>query len=210
MKALYQHTFLKTCLYCAGGLMALGLMPLNAAPRIPEAEAPRILGPTHKFIQEAEGKLVSLDRTRFIPYSVDQLKDTPFLLVYYSASWCPPCKAFTPELLNFYTRMKEQYGDIFELLLFSFDKKEIDMLNYMKAFKMPWPAIAYKELSNIQYLKSYQTPAIPSLILIDKNGMIGVDKFEYEGNKARSIHNEVLFERIEAIFKQYKETEKAS
>lgn len=185
-------------------------MPLNAAPEIPEAQAPRILGPIHKLIQETQDKLVSLDRTRFADYSADKLKDKPFLLVYYSASWCPPCKAFTPELLQFYTEMKQKYGDVFELLLFSFDKKEIDMLNYMKAFKMPWPAIAYKERSNIEYLKSYQAPAIPALILIDQNGMIGIDKFEYQGNKVRSLDNSVLFERIEAIFKHYKNTNKPS
>lgn len=190
--------------------MALGLIPLKAAPETPIEPNLRILGPLQTFIAEAQGKLVRLDRTRFETYAADNLDSKPFLLVYYSASWCPPCKAFTPELMSFYTKMKGDYPDLFELLLFSFDRKEIDMLNYMKAFKMPWPAIAYKERSNIKYLEGYESPAIPALILIDQNGVIAVDKFEYKGDKVRSLDNQALFDKIEALLKQYKQSQSAS
>lgn len=176
---------------------------LKAEPLLPQLpEMPPALGPIEHFFKETEGKLVALDKTRFVPYEAETIKDKSFLLVYYSASWCPPCKAFTPELIQFYTKMKKDYADLFELILIPLDRKEIDMLNYMKAFKMPWPALAYKERNSISYLKAYQTPAIPGLILLHKNGFIAVDRFEYKGGKASPLSNEAVFSKIEGFFKQ--------
>lgn len=205
-KRLLLKSLLKTSL--GYGLLACLLFnctPLGADPLAlpPQPEMHPSLGSLEHFFKESEGKWVSLDKTRFVPYDTQSLKDISFLLIYYSASWCPPCKIFTPELLAFYNKMKETYGDCFELVLFSLDRKEIDLLNYMKSFKMPWPAIAYKERNTIAYLKGYQTPAIPGLILLHKNGLILVDKFEYKGNKASPLSNETLFSRIEQTLKQH-------
>ncbi len=190
-------------LWCSLAAAIFSFQSLRANP-LPttQLEMPPVLGSTELFLNEAEGKLVTLDKTRFVPYAVEGLRGKVFLLVYYSASWCPPCKAFTPELLQFYTKMKKDYGDLFELILYPLDRKEIDMLNYMKAFKMPWPALAYKERDKLSYLKGYQTPAIPGLILIHQNGLILVDKFEHKGGKASPLSNEALFSRIEEFLKQ--------
>ena len=38
--------------------------------------------------------------------------------MYFSASWCPPCKYFTPKLIDFYWAMKHKK---FEVLLVSHD-----------------------------------------------------------------------------------------
>lgn len=32
----------------------------------------------------------------------DELKDVPVIAYYFSAHWCPPCKAFTPKLAEKY------------------------------------------------------------------------------------------------------------
>ena len=36
--------------------------------------------------------------------------------VYFSASWCPPCKQYTPQLANFYTSLKNN-GHPFEVII---------------------------------------------------------------------------------------------
>lgn len=37
--------------------------------------------------------------------------DDKFLMLYFSAHWCPPCKAFTPKLSKAYTALKEARSD---------------------------------------------------------------------------------------------------
>ena len=45
-------------------------------------------------------ELFKADETKV---SADEvLKDKDFVLLYFSAHWCPPCKAFTPKLKEFY------------------------------------------------------------------------------------------------------------
>ena len=66
---------------------------------------------------------------------------------YYSASWCPPCRAFTPDLVSFYNDFKPSHPD-FELIFVNDDRSEDDMLNYMKGDSMPWPAVWYSDIEN--------------------------------------------------------------
>ena len=58
-----------------------------------------------------------------------------FTLLYFSASWCPPCQKFTPSLVS--------SNSIFNnldcgIVLISGDKNDSQMFNYMKSKKMPW------------------------------------------------------------------------
>ncbi len=44
------------------------------------------------------------------------------LLLYFSASWCPPCKMFTPLLAEWYTKKKKEGKVDFEIIFVSSDK----------------------------------------------------------------------------------------
>ncbi|KAK3933257.1 Nucleoredoxin [Frankliniella fusca] len=46
---------------------------------------------------------------------------TAVLGVYFSAHWCPPCKAFTPQLVNTYNAVRER-GHSFEVIFVSSDR----------------------------------------------------------------------------------------
>eukprot|EP00878_Enallax_costatus_P044465 GHUV01053103.1.p1 GENE.GHUV01053103.1~~GHUV01053103.1.p1 ORF type:complete len:175 (+),score=11.38 GHUV01053103.1:78-527(+) len=41
--------------------------------------------------------------------------------IYFSAHWCPPCRAFTPQLANTYTKLKKD-GIDFEIVFVSMDR----------------------------------------------------------------------------------------
>ena len=50
------------------------------------------------------------------------MSSTPkYYAFYYSAVWCPPCKAFTPDLVKFYDRMRKSGAD-FEIVFVSSDR----------------------------------------------------------------------------------------
>ena len=34
------------------------------------------------------------------------------VLIYFSAHWCPPCRGFTPKLVEFFSELEKQYPDV--------------------------------------------------------------------------------------------------
>ena len=91
-----------------------------------------------------------------------------FTAVYYSAHWCPPCRAFTPKLVDWYKDFKAKHAN-FELVFASSDKDETAMLDYMKETNMPWPAVKFGE-KKAAGLEKFAADGIPYLVLIDENG----------------------------------------
>jgi len=91
-----------------------------------------------------------------------------FTAIYYSAHWCPPCRAFTPKLVEWYTSFKAKHPN-FELVFASSDKDQTAMLDYMKETSMPWPAVKFGE-KKAAGLDKYAAGGIPYLVLIDENG----------------------------------------
>ena len=72
------------------------------------------------------------------PDAVKTLKGK-FVAVYNSASWCGPCRVFTPELVKFYKKNQKQMEIIFK----SADRTEDAMIAYAKKNKMKWLAIPF-------------------------------------------------------------------
>ena len=89
--------------------------------------------------------------------------------IYFSAHWCPPCRAFTPHLVNVYNEIKKQ-GNPFEIVFVSSDRDEKHMLDYMREMKMPWLAIPFGD-GRVGKLKSkFGIRGIPSLVIVDAQG----------------------------------------
>ncbi|MGA0901051.1 MAG: thioredoxin-like domain-containing protein [Luteolibacter sp.] len=90
-----------------------------------------------------------------------------YYVFYYTASWCPPCRTFTPTLVSWYNKNK---NDNFELVLISSDRDKDAMLNYAKDKKMPWPQLALDESGKFKAAHDHGVRGIPSLIVCDLNG----------------------------------------
>ena len=91
-----------------------------------------------------------------------------YVAIYYSAHWCPPCRAFTPKLVEWYKEFKPKHAD-FELVFASSDKSEEAQIEYMKETGMPWPAMKFGTSKGPEVGK-YAASGIPYLVLIDQNG----------------------------------------
>ena len=100
-----------------------------------------------------------------------KLKDKKYILIYFSAHWCPPCRRFTPKLVEFYNKFNK--GE-FEVILVSADRTKKAQLEYMTSTSMPWPAV---KLSKIRKsgLQSYAGQGIPCLVMIKPDGTIVSD-----------------------------------
>ena len=101
----------------------------------------------------------------------EALSHKKLIAFYFSAHWCAPCRKFTPELVEYYNRVKDQHPE-FEIIFFSLDKSEPEMEAYMRETNMPWPAIDYQKLKEKEVLKKSAGDGIPSLVLVDQAGKL--------------------------------------
>ena len=88
------------------------------------------------------------------------------LMLYFSAHWCGPCRAFTPQLCKAYETMKQEIGeDKFELLFVSSDRDEGSFQEYYDS--MNFAALPYEERAAKQQLsKMFGIRGIPSLLIL--------------------------------------------
>jgi thiol-disulfide isomerase/thioredoxin len=121
------------------------------------------------FKELLNGKLVALTGRRVGKYSMDTEPD--YCAFYFSAHWCPPCRAFTPKLVSFYNAQPGKKKQ-FEIIFVSSDSDENEMETYIKEDSMPWPAIAYRSVDRMREIKKYAGPGIPCLVLVDREGKV--------------------------------------
>jgi len=134
------------------------------APAEPEAVA----GEPSVFDDVLDGNLVMLDGKRLKKHELAS-KPTEYYVFYYTASWCGPCQAFTPSLVSFYNKHKNEK---FELVLITSDDSEDDMEGYAKEKKMPWPQLKQSKADSFKKKFSHGVSGIPSVIVCDLKGEI--------------------------------------
>src|SRR5688572_24399456 len=94
--------------------------------------------------------------------------------LYFSASWCGPCKFVTPKLVTF----RDRYKDFVEVVLVSQDRSEAEQFKYMEQNNMRWPAVRWadaraKEANEPKKLMGkYQGWGIPKLVVFSRSGEV--------------------------------------
>ncbi len=91
--------------------------------------------------------------------------------VYFSGYWCPPCRAFTPVLVDFHKKLTKE-GKPFEIVFVSSDRSQKDMAAYMKEVKMPWLALPFESERKGALGSKYGVRGVPTLIILDPDGKI--------------------------------------
>lgn len=89
--------------------------------------------------------------------------------IYFTASWCPPCRAFTPQLVAAYNQIKAD-GKPFEVVLVTSDQNEAAMEKYMKDYEMPWVAVPFGDKRIDALKQKFQVSGIPKFVVIDDAG----------------------------------------
>ena len=112
-------------------------------------------------------QLVFADGSKVNPAS---LSSVPHVLLYFSASWCGPCKQFTPELVEFFAEHVDSKQVM--VILISSDHSPADMMAYMKNDKMPWVAVPFSNIQKTGIKKKYGGKGIPNLVLLNTDGTV--------------------------------------
>jgi nucleoredoxin len=143
-----------------------------------QVEATVISEPVSAFAQKFSSSLIVLDNGAPKDLDIHTLAGVKYWAFYYSASWCPPCRAFTPTLVDFYRSFKPSHPQL-ELIFVNHDQNEDDMLNYMKSDAMPWPAVRFEDVQDPDASR-YCGSGIPCLVLVDDSGKVLSDSFQGE------------------------------
>jgi nucleoredoxin len=114
------------------------------------------------------GNLLILDGERFKDHKLTK-RPKKYYVFYYTASWCGPCKAFTPQLIKFYNEHKTEN---FEIVLISSDSDVKSMESYAAKNKMPWPQLKFDQLATFKGKFNHGVSGIPSVIVCDLKGNI--------------------------------------
>lgn len=98
---------------------------------------------------------------------IAQAKGKPIGL-YFSAHWCPPCRAFTPELAKMYN---DGLKDKMEIIFVSSDRDEGSFKDYFES--MPWLSLPFPKRSEKEQLsEAMGVQGIPSFAVIQPDGSI--------------------------------------
>ncbi|KAI4350800.1 hypothetical protein L6164_005215 [Bauhinia variegata] len=118
------------------------------------------------------------------------------ILLYFSAHWCPPCRAFLPILTDAYHKIKEK-DDAFEVIFISSDKNQASFDEYFAG--MPWLALPFDDWRKGFLFRKFKVKSFPMLVAIGPSGrtvtteardhisLLGADAYPFTDDKLKEI-----------------------
>jgi nucleoredoxin len=94
-----------------------------------------------------------------------QLSGKKDVLLYFSASWCPPCKRFTPGLVEFFKKNAPEKD--FTIIFVSSDRSQDAMMKYMKDYNMDFWAVPFDRVNPSGIKTTYGDRGIPNLVWLN-------------------------------------------
>lgn len=85
---------------------------------------------------------------------------------YFSAHWCPPCRAFTPTLVKLRDANKEN----FEVVFVSADRSPQAQMAYMEEADMKWVTVEHRSAEANALGQKFKIRGYPTLIVVSPEG----------------------------------------
>jgi nucleoredoxin len=126
----------------------------------PEKVESEIFGILPENLYNAKGEAI---------YLKDLSEQVKVFALYFSASYCPPCKKFTPILKEFYDVMNEE-SKVLEIIFVSKDNSQEEMLGYFE--KMPWLSIKFGDAKIAHCLEKFSVEGIPQVVVLKNDGTL--------------------------------------
>jgi len=91
------------------------------------------------------------------------------VLIYFCASWCPPCVHEYPKLKSVYDQFHKQG---FEIVGISVDQSRASFDRYTQQKKIPWPQHYEDNGWEGELMKRFRVRYIPRMFLLDRTGRV--------------------------------------
>ncbi|CAN1852886.1 Probable nucleoredoxin 1 [Linum perenne] len=122
------------------------------------------------------------------------------ILLYFSAHWCPPCRKFTPKLIESYHEIKAK-GENFEVVFISSDHDQPSFDEYFST--MLWLAVPFNPETKAVIQKKFKISGIPAVVAIGPSGRTltkeardaltvhGVDAYPFTEEHLKALDDEM-------------------
>ncbi|TYZ68064.1 hypothetical protein PybrP1_010285 [[Pythium] brassicae (nom. inval.)] len=102
--------------------------------------------------------------------TAELLADKKVVGLYFSAHWCPPCRAFTPLLSSTYEDMVEEHPE-FEIIYLSGDRDAASFEEYYG--EMPFLSVPFENRTQPAALsRAFNVTGIPTLIFMNNKSQV--------------------------------------
>jgi len=130
-----------------------------------------------EFARSIRGKLVTSKNGILHTFNNQALEKKKLIGLYFAGKWCPSCRKFTPQLVEFYNRIAASHPEL-EIIFVSSDRSPAAMEAYMNDSQMPWPAVAFDNTADNEALRRYAGNGIPCLVLVGADGKVISDSYD--------------------------------
>ena len=137
----------KMVAFLAGALMSTSVLAVEIGETAPSFTIESLNSDETVSLGDFKGKVVILD---------------------FWASWCGPCRSFTPKLIDF----KNKHADNFEVVLIGSDGSAKAQKNYIKKYKMPWLALINQSAAAREISSQLEVEFIPYLVVLNQDGKV--------------------------------------
>eukprot|EP00927_Polykrikos_kofoidii_P028232 TRINITY_DN2468_c0_g1_i1.p1 TRINITY_DN2468_c0_g1~~TRINITY_DN2468_c0_g1_i1.p1 ORF type:complete len:473 (+),score=93.50 TRINITY_DN2468_c0_g1_i1:86-1504(+) len=101
--------------------------------------------------------------------TAEALGSAKAVALYFSAHWCPPCRAFTPKFAKWYSENLKSKG--LEVVFVSSDRDEEGFKEYYE--EQPWMACVFDDRDRKDAIsKKFKIRGIPAVVLLDADANI--------------------------------------
>jgi thiol-disulfide isomerase/thioredoxin len=98
----------------------------------------------------------------------------PFTAIYFTASWCPACRGFSPKVADF----NNEYGKETNIVIVSADGNN----EFYKRYSVPW--LVLKKSGHKQIADLFNINYIPKIVLLDPDGQ-QMDRDDWKKRKEK-------------------------